>query len=45
LRNRKEKDKNVVAPPEKKPETTIKEYSKVITKDAITDEVCLQCTK
>jgi hypothetical protein len=28
-----------VAPtPEKKPETTIKEYSKVITKDAITDE-------
>jgi hypothetical protein len=34
LPNRKEKDKNAVVapPPEKKPETTIKEYSKVITK-------------
>lgn len=38
--SKKEKDKNavVVPAPEKKPETTIKEYSKVITKDAITDE-------
>ncbi|WP_144892329.1 zinc-dependent metalloprotease [Flavobacterium tiangeerense] len=38
--SKKEKDKNavVVTAPEKKPETTIKEYSKVITKDAITDE-------
>lgn len=32
------KDQPVVAPPEKKPESTIKEYSKVITKDAVSDD-------
>ena len=37
--SKKKKDKNavVVPPPEKKPENTIKEYSKVITKDAVSD--------
>lgn len=32
------KGETVVAPPEKKSESTIKEYSKVITKDAVSDE-------
>lgn len=32
------KDEPVVAPPEKKSESTIKEYSKVITKDAVSDD-------
>jgi len=32
------KDEPVVAPPEKKTESTIKEYSKVITKDAVSDD-------
>ncbi|MBE0391621.1 zinc-dependent metalloprotease [Flavobacterium sp. PL002] len=36
-REKKNKKTEVVAPAEKKPETTIKEYSKVITKDAISD--------
>ncbi|MFH7014216.1 zinc-dependent metalloprotease [Flavobacterium sp. FlaQc-52] len=39
--SKKEKSKKgeaAVAPPEKKPESTIKEYSKVITKDAVSDE-------
>ncbi|MEO8532179.1 MAG: zinc-dependent metalloprotease [Flavobacterium sp.] len=39
--SKKEKSKKgetTVAPPEKKPESAIKEYSKVITKDAISDE-------
>ncbi|RKR09171.1 uncharacterized protein DUF5118 [Flavobacterium sp. 90] len=38
--NKKESKKGdpVVAPPEKKPESTIKEYSKVITKDAVSDD-------
>lgn len=35
---KKSKDEPVTAPPEKKSESTIKEYSKVITKDAISDE-------
>ncbi len=37
---KKEKDKNTVVatPPEKKPESTIKDYGKVITKDATSDE-------
>ena len=35
--SKKNKKPAVVAPVEKKPETTIKEYSKVITKDAVTD--------
>ena len=38
--SKKEKSKKgetPVAPPEKKPESTIKEYSKVITKDAVSD--------
>lgn len=32
------KDEPVVAPPEKKTESTIKDYSKVITKDAVSDD-------
>lgn len=39
--SKKEKSKKgetPVAPPEKKPESTIKEYSKVITKDAVSDD-------
>lgn len=36
-REKKNKKTEVVATAEKKPETTIKEYSKVITKDAISD--------
>lgn len=35
---KKSKDEPVTAPPEKKSESTIKEYSKIITKDAISDE-------
>lgn len=38
LGKKKSKDEPVSAPPEKKSESTIKEYSKVITKDAISDE-------
>jgi hypothetical protein len=37
-RKKKSKEEPVSAPPEKKAESTIKEYSKVITKDAISDE-------
>ncbi|TDO96525.1 zinc-dependent metalloprotease [Flavobacterium sp. 245] len=37
--SKKKKDETQTAPPaEKKPESTIKEYSKVITKDAVSDE-------
>lgn len=38
--SKKKKDQKdaVVPPPEKKPESSIKEYSKVITKDAVSDE-------
>ncbi|WP_026730457.1 zinc-dependent metalloprotease [Flavobacterium denitrificans] len=36
--SKKKKDETPVAPPEKKSESTIKEYSKVITKDAVSDE-------
>ena len=39
--SKKEKSKKgetAAAPPEKKPESTIKEYSKVITKDAVSDD-------
>lgn len=36
-REKKNKKTEIVAPAEKKPETTIKEYSKVITKDATSD--------
>ena len=32
------KDESAAAPPEKKPESAIKDYSKVITKDAISDD-------
>ncbi|MEN2415300.1 zinc-dependent metalloprotease [Flavobacterium mesophilum] len=36
--SKKKKDETPVAPPEKKSESTIKEYSKVVTKDAVSDE-------
>ena len=38
--SKKKKDKNaaVIPAPEKKPEPTIKEYSKVITKEAVSDQ-------
>jgi hypothetical protein len=36
--DKKKNKKREVAPPEKKPEVTIKPYDKVITKDAISDD-------
>jgi hypothetical protein len=44
--SKRKKDKNaVVAPPPERNQRQLSRYSKVITKDAITDEGYLQCTK